>query len=161
MVSMIRSAFLFVAVLITVNAKAQKMTEQEVTALIEGGSYFFRAQQMFPTGAKSRIINEINYTLKVQPAELNADLPYVGRAYQAPANPTDVGVRFTSTDFTVERKTSKKGNLEIKFIPKDQADVRECLLTVYKNGNANLMFTFNQRQNISYQGVVLPLSEMK
>ena len=142
-------------------AYAQKMSEQQVKDLIDGGSYFFRAQNMYPTGGRARIINETNYTLTVQPGELEADLPYVGRAYQAPVNPTDVGVKFNSKDFGIDKKTTKKGDLEIKFTPKGDPDIRECLLTVYKNGNANLLFTFNQRQNISYQGIVLPLDQKK
>lgn len=153
--------FFLVSLLLTISVYAQKMSEQEVKALVEGGSYFFRAQQMYPTGSRSRIINEINYILKVQPGELMADLPYVGRVYQTSANPGDGGVKFTSSSFAVDKKTTKKGDIEIKFTPKDDPDVRECLLTVYKNGNANLMFTFNRRQNISYQGIVLPLTELK
>jgi len=152
--------FLFALVTVA-EARSQKMSEQEVKQLVEGGSYFFRAQNMYPTGGKARIINETYYTLTVQPAELSADLPYAGRAYQAPVNPSDVGVKFSSKEFTVDKKTTKKGDLEIKFTPKDLQDVRECLLTVYKNGNANLFFTFNQRQNISYHGIVLPLDQKK
>ena len=155
------SIFFLFAVLIGLESFAQKMSEQEVSQLVEGGSYFFRAQNMYPTGGRARVINETYYTLTVQPGELSADLPYAGRAYQAPVNPTDVGVKFSSKEFTVDKKTTKKGDLEIKFTPKDVQDVRECLLTVYKNGNANLLVTFNQRQNISYQGIVLPLEQKK
>jgi hypothetical protein len=140
---------------------AQKMTEQEVKALVDGGSYFFRAQNMYPTGARSKVINETYYTLIVKPEELTADLPYAGRAYQAPANPAEVGVKFTSKDFAVEKKITKKGDQEFRFTPKDVQDVRECLLTVYNNGNANVVFTFNQRQTISYQGIILPLDQNK
>jgi hypothetical protein len=154
--------FLFLlASLAFVHARAQKMSEADVAALVDGGSYFFRAQQMMPTGARSRMLTELYYTLQVRPDTLSADLPYVGRVYQASVNPTDAGVKFTSRDFTVERKTTKKGNTEIHFFPKDEPDAREAILTVYTNGNANLMFTFNRRQNISYQGIVLPLSELK
>jgi hypothetical protein len=153
--------FILFAALAFGDARAQKMSEADVAALLDGGSYFFRAQQMMPTGARSRMLTELYYTLQVRPDTLSADLPYVGRVYQASVNPTDAGVKFTSRDFTVERKTTKKGNTELRFSIKDEPDAREAILTVYKNGNANLMFTFNRRQNISYQGLILPLTELK
>jgi hypothetical protein len=141
--------------------EAQKMSEADVKALVESGNYYFRAEQMQPMGSRSRVITEIYYTLQVRGSEVSADLPYVGRAYQASPNPTDAGVKFTSKNVTMEKKDGKKGNIVISFMPKDDPDVRECLLTVYKNGKADLMVTFNRRQNISYQGQVLPLSELK
>ena len=153
--------FILIAALAFGDARAQKMSEAELTALLYGGSYFFRAQQMLPTGGRSRMLTEIYYTMQVRPGELSADLPYVGRVYQASVNPQDAGVRFTSKDFTVQKKTTRKGNTELRFSIKDEPDAREAILTVYKNGNANLMFTFNRRQNISYQGLILPLTELK
>jgi len=156
-----RIFFFLVAALAFSQARAQKMSEAEVAALVDSGSYFFRAQQMQPTGGRPRMLTEIFYTMQVRPGELSADLPYFGRVYQASVNPQDAGVKFTSRDFTVERKKTKKGNIEIHFFPKDDPDTREAILTVYKNGNAYLLFTFNRRQNISYNGIILPLSQLK
>lgn len=152
--------FFFIA-LTSVNASAQKLSEEDVKALVESGSYFFRAEQMQPMGARSRVITELYYTLQVRDKEVSADLPYVGRAYQASPNPTDAGVKFTSKNVQIDKQQTKKGNYEIRFVPKDDPDVRECILTIYKNGKADLLFTFNRRQNISYHGVILPLSELK
>lgn len=154
-------SILLVCLLSCVSASAQKMSEEDVKALVESGSYFFRAEQMQPMGARSRVITDINYTFQVRDSEVSADLPYVGRAYQASPNPTDAGVKFTSKGVQVNKGQTKKGNYEIKFQPKDDPDVRECILTIYMNGRADLLITFNRRQNISYQGIILPLTELK
>jgi hypothetical protein len=53
-------------------------------------------------------------------------------------------------------KEGKKKTWEITITPKDGKDVRNCQLTVYDNGNANLIVNSNNRQPISYSGVILP-----
>ncbi len=80
-------------------------------------------------------------------------LPYFGRAYSAPVNLSQGGIQFTSTDFnyTVE---SKRKEWEIAIKPRESLDVRELILRVFKNGSASLMVTSNNRQTISYNGII-------
>jgi hypothetical protein len=153
--------FLLLSASLAVHAQKTKLSESQVKELVDGGSYFFRAQNMYPSGGRSRVLTEINYTMTVKPGEVDADLPYVGRAQQAPVNPTDIGVKFNSKDFILEKKDAKKGGWDISISPKDVSDVRICFLTVHTNGNANLNITFNSKQSISYQGVIMPLEEKK
>ena len=151
----------FLLLIIGQELLAQKLTDAEVKSLLDSGQYIFKAQQMLPTGARSRMITDINYTFRVSAEELTADLPYIGRAYQASANPADGGVKFTSRKFTREQKEGKKGSVDVKFTIKDDPDARECILTVYSNGNASLLCTFNRRQNISYQGVLVKTEPLR
>jgi hypothetical protein len=53
----------------------------------------------------------------------------------------------------------KKGGWEITITPKDGKDVRNCQLTVYESGNANLLVNSNNRQSINYSGEVAPLEK--
>ncbi len=136
------------------------LTESQITELVTSRQFRFKAQNMFPSGGGSRVLTE-NYTMNVSPEEINADLPYMGRAYTAPVNPSDGGIRFTSKDFTYEKKDRKKGGWELNFSPKDAQDVRTCQLTVYENGNANLTVISNNRQTINYSGIIIPLEKKK
>jgi len=136
--------------------KTTGLTEAQVMGLVNNKQFQFLAQNMFPSGARSKMLTE-NYTMNVSPEEVSADLPYVGRAYNAPMDPADVGIRFVSKDFTYEEKKGKKDSREITISPKDAKDVRSCLFTIYPNGNANLMVNSNNRQTISYSGVITTL----
>jgi hypothetical protein len=80
-------------------------------------------------------------------------LPYFGRAYSAPVNLSQGGIQFTSTDFnyTIE---SKRKEWIIVIKPRESIDVRELTLRVFKNGSASLMVNSNNRQSISYNGVI-------
>jgi hypothetical protein len=133
--------------------KTTGLTESQVMDLVNNKQFQFLAQNMFPSSGRSKVLTE-NYTVNVSPEEISADLPYVGKAYNAPMNPADVGIRFVSKDFSYEEKKGKKDSWEITISPKDGKDVRSCLFTVYPNGNANLMVNSNSRQTISYSGVI-------
>jgi hypothetical protein len=54
-------------------------------------------------------------------------------------------------------KATKKGGWEIVLKPKDVRDVREYFLSVSEKGYANLRVTSNNRQPISYSGVITAL----
>jgi hypothetical protein len=136
--------------------KTTGLTESQVMDLVNNKQFQFLAQYMVPSGGRSKVLTD-NYTVNVSPEEVSADLPYVGRAYNAPMDPADVGIRFVSKDFTYEEKKGKKDSWEITISPKDGKDVRSCQFTVYSNGNANLMVSSNNRQPISYSGVITTL----
>jgi hypothetical protein len=138
--------------------KTTGLTEVQVTELVNSRQFQFKAQNMLPSGGRSKVLTE-NYTMNVSPDEVSADLPYTGRAYTAPIDPADVGIKFVSKDFAYEKKEGKKKSWEITISPKDGKDVRTCQLTVYENGNANLMVSSNSRQPISYSGVIAPLEK--
>jgi hypothetical protein len=148
-------AYLLLLMSCSSQKKTTGLSEAQVVELVNSGQYQFKAQNMFPSGGKMRVLTE-NYTLNVSPTEINADLPYVGRAYNAPVNSADVGVRFVSKDFTYEKSNSKKSGWDITVTPKDGNDVRSCQLAVYENGNANLTVNSNNRQTISYTGIIVP-----
>jgi hypothetical protein len=82
------------------------------------------------------------------------DVPYFGRAYTAPMDPTKGGIQFTSTKFEYKETKRKKGGWEILIKPKDTQDVSQMVLTVSETGFASLQVISNNRQPISFSGYV-------
>lgn len=82
-------------------------------------------------------------------------MPYFGRAFVAPMNPSEGGIRFTSTDFNYTVKDRKKGGWDIAILPKDAKDVRQMLLSVTESGYGSLQVISNNRQQISYNGYLM------
>lgn len=134
---------------------ATTLSETEVARMVEAKDFSFRAEQMMPSGGRTRILNE-TYLFKVSPQEIVSDLPYMGRAFSASVGASDGGMRFTSKDFTYQQTPGKKNSWNITINPKDQSDVRECQLTVYSNGSADLLINSNNRQQIRYNGYIQP-----
>lgn len=139
-------------------ANAQKAGNKKETKevviknLIESKNYVFTARSVQPTGGSIRHLTS-EYDMRVMGDSIVTYLPYFGRAYSAPVNLSQGGIQFTSTDFnyTIE---SKRKEWEIVIKPREPIDVRELILRVFKNGSASLMVTSNNRQSISYNGII-------
>jgi hypothetical protein len=89
------------------------------------------------------------------------DLPYFGRAFVAPMNPSEGGIHFTSTQFTYTIDERKKGGWDITILPKDAKDVRQMFLTVSREGYATLRVSSNNRQNIGFSGYITSKSNRR
>jgi len=142
-------ALVFPALFITV---AQAQTNN-AKALIDGQNFVFRAQSVTPQTGNLRQLNNDYYTLRITKDAITSDLPYFGRAYTAPIDPTQGGMQFTSKqfDYSVEEKKRK---WEITIKTKDVNDAAQIQLTVYDNGTAYLQVNSTNRQPISYNGVI-------
>ena len=110
------------------------------------------AQDAYPMGYKSIYLSPY-YTVKVSQDTVRAYLPYYGRAYVAPMDPSRGGINFTSTKFDYRVIEGKKnGNWRVEIKTKDTD--REILLNfdIWDNGSAKLDVTDPNRQPISFQG---------
>lgn len=126
---------------------------EEIQNLVNSKNYVFVAQTVLPIGG--RIINLSSpYDLKVLGDTVVSDLPYFGRAFVAPINPSEGGFHFKSTDYSYNVKERKKGGWDITILPKDTKDVRQMFLTITEGGYASLQVTSNNRQSISYNGYI-------
>src|SRR5687767_9610598 len=106
--------------LLSTDAFAQKSDEKsdEIKQLIDSKRFEFIAQSMTPTSGRMRQLTSY-YSLIVKPDTLLSDLPYAGRAYSAPMDPTSTGVSFTSTSYDYKISDRKKGGWDIEIKPKD------------------------------------------
>lgn len=111
---------------------AQNNSESEalISRAVETQNYVFKARQAMPSAGRTRQLNT-DYDLRVSKDSVASWLPYFGRAYQAPLDPTKGGIQFTSTDFDYSTSPRNDG-WEITIKPKDTRDVQELFLTVLK-----------------------------
>ena len=124
-----------------------------VEQLIQTKRYVFEARTVSPIGRPTRQLTSY-YDLTISGDSVISVLPYFGRAYVAPLSAADGGIRFTSTDFDYETRPRRKGGWNIKITPKDVNTVQQMNLTVSANGQASLQVTSNNRQPISFMGVI-------
>ena len=135
-----------------VYAQNDTVDEATTTRIIGEQHYVFKAQQVMPTSGRTRQLTS-DYDLTVTKDSVIAWLPYFGRAYSPPLDPTKGGIQFTSTDFEYATNQRNDG-WEITIKPKDTRDVQEMFLTVFKNGSATLRVSSISRQPISFGGFV-------
>lgn len=116
--------------------------------------YVFKANCAIPTSAgfQPRHLTS-EYDLKVTPDTISVYLPYFGRAYNAPYNATDGGIKFISTKFDYKMKESKKaGNWTVNIKINDQMNVIELTFDVWDNGKGTLRVFDQSKQPITFQG---------
>lgn len=112
----------------------------------------FEATYVYPTGFKSMYLSPY-YDVEVKSDSVKVYLPYYGRAYKAPMNPTDGGYGFISTDFEYEvEQTGEKGNWRVMLRFNDQGRALSFNFDVYENGSAHLNIIDTDRQPISFSG---------
>lgn len=152
--------FLLVVCLLatTLFSVAQKPTKKEIKKAeiqnsIDSQSYVFHAQQAISLGGGTRQLTS-EYDMQVRPDFISTYLPYFGRAYQAPIDPTDGGIKILTQKFSYQKTMRKKGGWEITIKPMERMDVQQLYLTVSEDGYATLQVTSINRQPISFYGYV-------
>jgi len=128
-------------------AKINRLTEK-----IDAQRYEFTARNANPMNFKT-INLDPGYTLKITPDTITAYLPYFGRAYTAPINPSEGGIKFTSTNFDYEKKAKKDG-WEIKIDTKDTKGNVNLFMNIGNTGYATINVRDNDRQAISFYGTI-------
>lgn len=127
--------------------------ESAVTSLILSKNYVFEAQSATPMRGQVRQLT-YGYDLTVTKDTIISHLPYFGRAYVAPMNPSEGGIMFTSTKNDYKVRARRKGGWEVSIETKDQGDNKKMTLSVQESGYATLQVTSNNRQPISFYGIV-------
>lgn len=124
-------------------------------SILSSKNYVFMAQSASPIGGRFRQLTS-EYDLRVLGDSIVSYLPYFGRAYTAPIDPTKGGLQFTSTDFDYQQTARNKGGWVIMIKPKDVQEVRQLTLTVTQSGSASLQVISTNRQQISFNGYIQP-----
>ena len=148
-VSFLSVLFLF-ALLSSVFAQDKKETTKN---MVESGQYIFKARYVLPQTGLSRALTS-DYDLTVSKSAIVSYLPYFGRAYVAPIDPLQGGIKFNSSKFQYTTETAKKDGWNITIIPKDVSDVQKLYLHISSNGNATLQVISTTRQPISFNGYI-------
>ncbi len=144
------------------SAKADKQAEKAaaIRNLVDSQNYVFLAQSAMPMSGPVRQLTS-DYDLKLTKSRVVSDLPYFGRAYVAPIDPSRGGIQFTSKDFDYKVTERKKGGWDIQIRPKDYSDVQSLNLSIFGDGHASLQVTSTNRQSISFNGYVTAIKPRK
>ena len=148
--------FMAIALLLSVTAitQAQEKDAAATEQLVESKNYVFKAESVNPPRGRFRQLTS-EYDLVVTGDTVIAYLPYFGRAYTAPINPSEGGIKFTSSDFEYKVEKKKKRSWEVFIRPKDSRDVQELYLTIFDNSRATLRVNSVNRESISFNGYIV------
>jgi hypothetical protein len=129
-------------------------TAQSAKPLIDSQNYVFLAQIAQPLHGPIRHMTTDNYTLQITKDKIVSDLPYFGRAYTAPMDPDQNGLRFTSEKFSYTLTPGKKDGWIVVIKPKDNRDIQQLQLTISSDGYSSLQVLSSSRDPISFNGVI-------
>ncbi|MDB5116804.1 MAG: hypothetical protein JWQ79_2296 [Mucilaginibacter sp.] len=141
---------------VKVDKKAAKSAE--IAKLINSRNYIFRADRATPLrGGNKQLTSE--YDVTISKDKIVIYLPYYGRAYSAPMDATDGGIKLTSTHFDYKAEQGKKGDWSITIKPKEKnlsgsKDVQLLRLSSSADGYASLQVTCLNRDAISFSGYI-------
>lgn len=130
----------------------------KIQNLIQEGSYVFNARTVLPMNGRVRHLTSL-YDLTVSMDTIRAHLPYFGRAYSAPMNPSEGGIQFISTKFKYKVTSTKRGGWRINIEPEDVRDPQKLTLNISSGGSASLQVLSNRRQAISFNGIITEKKE--
>ena len=134
-------------------AQNKKDKKEQIKRIIEAQNYVFKAQTALPTSGATRQLTS-DYDLRISKDTILSDLPYFGRAFTAPLNPSEGPLRFTSTDFQYSVANRKKGGWNVTITPKDVQDPKQINMSIFDNGTASVVVTSYNRQPISFNGYI-------
>ncbi|KIA95504.1 hypothetical protein OC25_06620 [Pedobacter kyungheensis] len=145
-------------------------TNKETTSRIVGDkNYIFVANTAIPManndinkvlmmmpggqGGSSINLSGSQYDVKVTKDSVVAYLPYYGRAFSAPMDPTQGGIKFTSKDFSYTETKNKRGAYTIQINTKDVSrENYRFTINISTNGYASLTATSVNKQPILFNG---------
>ena len=150
----------FAVITFSQSSTAQKDTEDKNESkklafknMIDSQQFVFVAQSVTPLRGRFRNLTS-PYDVSISKDTMVSYLPYFGRAYTAPLNPTESGLQFTSTNFSYSVSPHKKKGWDVVIKPKDNTDIQQFLFTIYDNGSAYLNVTSISRDPISFNGYI-------
>jgi hypothetical protein len=127
---------------------------QSVKPLIDSQEFSFLVQIVQPLHGPTRHMTTDLYTLEITRDKIISDLPYFGRAYTAPMDPTQSVLQFTSNKFSYTITPRKKDGWIVLIKPKDNQDVQQLQLTIGSDGYTILQVILTSRDGISFNGVI-------
>ncbi|HYQ57882.1 MAG TPA: DUF4251 domain-containing protein [Draconibacterium sp.] len=140
--------------------KAQRnaMLTEQTTKLVDSKTWQFNADQMIPTGASSRNLTT-PYNVVLKDGVVSSYLPYFGRAYTVDYGSTESPLTFDSPIEEYNIKDTKRDGYMIYFTANNKNDKIVFTLHVSSTGSASLSASSTNRQNISFNGDLVPIEE--
>ena len=138
----------------TQSAADKAQNAEALGSKIANMDFKFSATYAYPQNFRSVYLSPY-YDVTVSSDTVKCYLPYYGRAYTAPMNPSEGGIKFTSTSFDYDIKNGKKaGNWMVTIRTKDTTRPFTLVFNLWSNGTGRLSVDDPDRQTISFQGNV-------
>ncbi|MGN6264938.1 MAG: DUF4251 domain-containing protein [Ginsengibacter sp.] len=135
----------------TASKRVEKIKPGDIDNLINSKNFTFIAERVNPFRGASRNLTSL-YDVEIKRDTLICFLPFFGRAYQAPMDPSKGGIDFKSTNFSYNITEKSKDEWDIYIEPKDNSDVQTMIFSIFGNGNATLNIQNTHRDPISFYG---------
>ncbi len=138
----------------TKSVQERQALAEKIHSLVENKNFNFQASYAHPMGFPSIYLSPY-YNVRITPDSLQVYLPYYGRAYTAPMDPSESGIKFVSTDFEYVVSVDKHPNgQQVTIKPRDVRPETTLLFQIWSNGSASLQINDTNRQAISFQGTL-------
>lgn len=154
----LKSIFLFLIIPLfffqcTTTQKGNRIGSTEIKNFVDSSKFIFVAERVNPLRGGSRHLTS-RYDVVVKKDTINSNLPFFGRAFQAPFDPTKGGIQFISHDFTYNITSKKEEEWSILIKLKDVNDVQQLIFNIFNNGTATLNVVNTHRDPISFYGYI-------
>jgi hypothetical protein len=153
----------------TTRDERRQQQSEKVQRLVDAQDYKFVAQQTTPVMSRELASFVTQHTapaswelfnltsgffLNVSNDTITAHLPFFGRAFVAPANPAESGIRFESTDFSYRLEAGRRGGWIAHIAIYDATRRIDLVLDIATSGTATLSVNDNMRQPILFNGYI-------
>jgi hypothetical protein len=128
---------------------------QSVKPILDSQHYVFQPWTAQSETGQIHHLNDAYFTLEITPDKIISNLPYFGRAYVAPIDPTKNILEFNSAKFTYTIAPRKKDGWIVLIKPQDDQDVTEMQLVISSNGYASLEVLSPNQEPITFNGIIL------
>ena len=130
-----------------------KSSDTDFKSLVDNKRFVFVAQSANPMRGRTIHLSP-GYRIEVSADTVKTDLPYYGRAFSAPMNSSDAGIKFTSTEFTYTVKDRKKNGWDVTIKAKDNTRSHQIYLTISSKGSASARVLSSDKESISFDGYI-------
>ncbi|MGN6532428.1 MAG: DUF4251 domain-containing protein [Ginsengibacter sp.] len=156
---------LFVALLISMllfncssSKNAVKLNSSDVKNMVDSSRFVFVAERVIPLRGASRYLTS-RYDVVVKKDTVSCYLPFFGRAFQAPMDPSKGGIQFTSANFSYNATAKNSNQWEVTIRPNDYSDVQQLFFNIFNNGTASLNVVSTHRDAISFSGHIEKINQ--
>ena len=147
---------IFITISGSISAQIKSEKEARIQRLLESKNFTFVAESANPMSGGNIRLTSSNYQLKFYKDSLDSFLPYFGTAFRAQYGASQSPLIFSSSDFTYEAKTSRKGSLTITIKINNPGDPDVLTLSVSPLGYGTLQVNSIDRQPITFYGFIEP-----
>ena len=136
------------------SANKRNLSASDIQSMVDSHRFTFVAQTANSARGHFRNLTS-RYDVRVSSDSLVSYLPYYGRAYTAPIDPSQGGLDFTSTNFSYDATHEKSNKWNVVLKPGNGQDVQQLDFVIFDNGTSSLNVSSNSRDPISFNGYIV------